>query len=69
MSTQSHQQLQEQLQAAKSVQQGLYNLLDRLPEDPDTETVENDNYKRARSAISDVAEIVNNLSAAAAVAT
>ena len=60
--------LQDQLNAARTAQQSIYNLLDQLPEEYDRESSEHQNYQRAKTASSAVAEIVNDLAAAAAVA-
>lgn len=62
----SHDRIREQLQAAQTAEQALYQLLDRLPEEYDPESREYANYTKARSAASAVGEIVNDLSAAAA---
>lgn len=62
----SHDSIRQQLEAAQTAQQALYQLLDRLPEEHDTESLAYANYTRARSAASAVGEIVNDLSAAAA---
>ena len=58
----------EQLQAARTAEQALYQLLDLLPENYDNESAEYANYTKAKGALTAVGEVVNDLSATAAAA-
>lgn len=59
------QQLQDQLQAAREAQQACYQLLDKLPEEHDSDSPEHENWSRAHEATRLIGALVNDLSLAA----